>query len=264
MFVYVTEQHYNFCASLVAFSWAPALICIIGFSRLWSSFDLPPSLMTVRGRVPPPSSCLLLLAFIHHAHFFPYPSVHHGPWCPASLLTHVVVLSCSCRCFNLLPFVGFHLTSWCTCHIKNLLAIWVLNSLSGFLLSNKHWINLFSFVPKGSYSTDTPHSLWAAQGCYLSGETSLGKSFSPHKSSDYRHIRQLLHRSWEDDVISLPNDQPLGSPSHFLIWKLISLQKGSDTQKLPSCPESSNQRFDDRVSCLHDKAVIWFCNLQTA
>lgn len=149
--------------------------------------------------------------------------------------------------------------------MKSVLAIWVLNSLSGFLLSNKleNWINLSYFVPKGSYGTDPPHSLWAAQGCYLSGETLLGKSFSPHKSSDYRHILQQLHRSWEDDVISLPNDQPLGSPSHFLIWKLISLQKGSDTQKLPSYPVLSPVIRDlMTVSCLHDKAVVWFCNLQ--
>lgn len=54
----VIEQHQDSWASLVASDWASGLICIIRFSQLWNSFDLPPSLVTEWDRVslllPPP------------------------------------------------------------------------------------------------------------------------------------------------------------------------------------------------------------------
>lgn len=154
----IIEKHQDSWASLVASNWASGLICIIRFSQLWNSFDLPPSLVTEWDRVPP----LLLFSscFIHHTHFFSVLHVHHPSpdtqiYPSLTLWSYYAALHLSIS-IPPLPSISFHHTSSCTLlilwwYIEEAPTVLVLNSPFGFHLSNqlKNWINFFSSDTKG-------------------------------------------------------------------------------------------------------------------
>lgn len=120
----VVEQYQDSRASLVASDWASGLICIIRFSQLWNSFDLPPSLVTEWDRVsllpplpltlPPLSSNNFTVLHVHHLF----------PWYPNPSIAHIVVILCSSALiyFNLLPSISFHRTSSCTRLIRGVIS----------------------------------------------------------------------------------------------------------------------------------------------
>lgn len=202
----------------------------------------------VRKSVPPPP--ILSSSFILTS--YPVLNVHHlFPWYPS--IAHIVATLCSSALiyFNLLPSNFFSpyfflSVSYLRRYVEEASAVLVLNSLFGFHLSNKleDWIifssswyqrniKTHSHSPYSNKHTHThrdthKHSAslsctgWKMDRC-LSGETSPGKCFSSQKSPGYHYNLRLLRLRWEEDVISLPNDQPLGLPHHFVIWKLISL-----------------------------------------
>lgn len=137
----------------------------------------------------------------------------------------------------LFPLVPIHCLHWhimpfpelvCVALLRRRLAVFVLNSLFGFHLFNRmeNWITFSFFVVKNEAHPLTSHAHWhkhslSSKGwkmdhC-LSGETSPGKCFSSQKSPGYHcNLRVLCLRRGED-VITLPNDQPLGALHHFVI-----------------------------------------------